>query len=130
VPDEPWRAPEDVGPNFSRKASFVTPVQIWWDSWRRRDRTVRFIGLCIVCTIPTWAFDDGENDPRGALGDSACWPTDLDFQGVGYDVTTCAICANTYETYKQAQDLARAELTARATGKPGAHPSAKIERLE
>ena len=118
------------GPEFTRKASFAHPVQIWYDPWRQRDRIVRFIGLCIVCTTPTWAFDDGENDPRGVLGDAACWPSGFDFRGAEYDVNTCSMCANTYETYKQAQDLARAELAARVSGKPGAYPNARIKRME
>ena len=130
MPDEPWRAPNEAGPDFSRKASFERPIQIWHDGWRQRDRICRYVGLCIVCTVPVWSFDDGENDPRGILGDAACWPSGFDFRGEEYEVATCSMCANVYETYTQAKVLARAELTARATGKPGVHPDAKIRILD
>lgn len=101
---EPWPVPAGEAPDF--RAALLHPVQRWYDHWRRRDRIVRFMGLCVVCSRRTWAFDDGENDPRGVLGDSAYWHTDLTYKGVDYEITTCAICANDHPRYCQAQALA------------------------
>jgi hypothetical protein len=106
-PDEFWRVPRGQDPDFGRKASVSHPVQIWYDGWRNRERVLRSKGRCVVCLRPTWAFDDGENDPRGVLGDSAYWYTDLTHNGIEYAVTTCALCANDYDRYQQAQQLGR-----------------------
>lgn len=80
-------------------------VQIWYDSWRHADRVLRFKGKCYTCPRPTWGADDGENDPRGVLGDYAdhpLRPEDADM--VGPVIHLCALCANEYDTYKIAQD--------------------------
>lgn len=129
TPSEPVQVPDGQRPMFDRNSSYTRPVQIWHDSMRNRDRTVRFIGLCIECRTPTWAFDDGENDPRGVLGDAACWPTDLTYRGEEYEVTTCSVCANDYEKYRRAQRAAQAELAARHQGLPSRYPSARIRKI-
>jgi hypothetical protein len=103
---EPWPVPRGELPDFGHRASLIYPVQRWHDDMRQRDRIVRFMGPCVTCRRLTWAFDDGENDPRGVLGDSAYWHTDLTHRGVDYEITTCAICANDQIKYDRAQALA------------------------
>lgn len=75
-------------------------VQVIWDSWRNRDRTCRFKGKCVSCGRRTFGFDDGENDPRGMLGDHAWWPVDCDHDDGTHDVTLCALCANDEPSYR------------------------------
>lgn len=41
------------------------------DQWRRKVRTCVFTGACTCCRRRTYEFTDGENDPRGPLGDHA-----------------------------------------------------------
>lgn len=115
---EPWRVPEMQAPDFGRRSGIAHPVQIWHDYWRHRDRVLRFMGRCIVCLLPTWAFDDGDNDPRGVLGDHAYWSTDLDYRGFAYDITTCVSCANSEARWRQAKYLAERELDSRRLGNP------------
>jgi len=86
--------------------------QRWHDSWRQTDRICRFVGPCAVCGTRTYAFDDGENDPRGVLGDHAASPLAAeDHEMVGPDLPLCFECANTYELYQQALALATATWT-------------------
>ena len=83
------------------------PVRIVHDSWRQRDRILRYTGPCIVCDRKTWAFDDGENDPRGMLGDHALWTTTAETRdGTEVELRTCSICANDYDRYQQAMYMA------------------------
>lgn len=74
--------------------------QRWHDSWRNADRDLRWYGACIICARQLWAFDDGENDPRGPLGDNALWSITEDDQPRS---RTCAVCANEFDEYKRAQ---------------------------
>lgn len=78
--------------------------QTWYDSWRDRERSCRWYGRCVVCGRNCWAFDDGENDPRGVLGDNALWTTDADAEEE-FEIRTCAICANDHESYLTARRL-------------------------
>lgn len=72
-------------------------VLVWHDEWRNRDRVLRWQGPCLGCARQTWAFDDGENDPRGILGDAALWTVIVeDRMGIEVEVRACAICANDY----------------------------------
>jgi hypothetical protein len=71
-------------------------VQIYHDSWRGTNRTCRYRGDCRACDRRTYAFDDGQNDPRGPLGDHAYWPVE---NATGVKVTACAVCANDYDAY-------------------------------
>jgi hypothetical protein len=103
---EPWPVPPGELPQFTIQASMQHPVQRWHDDWRGRDRIMRYIAPCIVCGRLTWAFDDGENDPRGVLGDAACWPIDTTYQGIDYQIIACSICANEYDKAFRAQRLA------------------------
>ena len=106
--DEP--AVRVTRPYLTRGAGASMPVQVWADSWRGRDRVLRYRAACIICTRPVWGFDDGENDPRGALGDnSAAWsldPYEYDCPA-GMPVGLCAMCGNDGALYGRA--LAKAQ---------------------
>jgi hypothetical protein len=83
-------------------------VRVVYDGWRQRDRTFRYTGPCIVCKRKTWSFDDGENDPRGMLGDHALWITTAEARdGAEVELRTCSICANDYDRYMRALDMAK-----------------------
>lgn len=79
------------------------PVRVVYDGWRQRDRILRYTGPCVVCDRKTWSFDDGENDPRGMLGDNALWVSTFEVDGKDVDVRTCAICANDEPSYRLAE---------------------------
>jgi hypothetical protein len=80
--------------------------QTFQDSWRNRDRTVQFKGNCFGCGRRTYAFDDGENDPRGPLGDNAASPLLAeDYDKKGPEVPLCFGCSNEYEAYNAAADF-------------------------
>lgn len=82
-------------------------VLVWHDAWRNADRVLRWRGPCLGCGVQTWAFDDGENDPRGVLGDAALWPVDMpNGEDVELDVRACPTCANDYDAYKHVQRVA------------------------
>lgn len=97
-------------PRLTGQATTGTPVQVWWDPWRRRDRVVRYRGRCVVCGWLLWGFDDGENDPRGVLGDfTAGFSLDpADFDREGPQVGLCCACANNGDTYHAGVEKARA----------------------
>lgn len=81
--------------------------QVWHDSWRKADRICRFMGACTVCNRRTYAFDDGENDPRGALGDHAASPLIAEeYERTGPDIPLCFNCANEYDNYSYAMRVA------------------------
>jgi hypothetical protein len=96
-------------PYLTRGAALATPVQIWRDPWRTEPRVLRYRAQCVVCTRPVWGFDDGENDPRGVLGNnSAGWsidPFDDDIEGT--PVGVCAVCGNDASRSRRAHGLAR-----------------------
>jgi len=87
-------------------ARLIQP-QIWHDSWRNTDRIIRFKGRCFVCRKRTFGADDGENDPRGVLGDYAASPLHAEEHGMlGVDVPLCFLCGDNYERYKMALEYA------------------------
>lgn len=101
VPTEPVRVPY---PSWTRKGP-----QVWHDAWRNADRILRFKGDCVVCGRRTYAFDDGENDPRGILGDRAASPMVAEEYGqAGPDVPACFLCMNDYDRYKIGVRIAEA----------------------
>jgi len=104
--DEPHRVePDTLG---GLRTIHDHPVRVVYDGWRGRDRVLRYYGACIVCDRKTWAFDDGENDPRGMLGDHALWTTTAELRdGSEIELRTCAICANDYGAYQTALSMAR-----------------------
>lgn len=100
-----------------RALSFqVSSPQLWHDCWRNRDRIMRYCGNCAFCGTRTYAFDDGENDPRGVLGDHANDSIDLaehlapdeaaEVERIGgITVKACFLCTNEYDRYKYLLDL-------------------------
>lgn len=85
--------------NDFRKESFE-----YVDSWRGGViRVAHFMGKCVGCGIRTYAFEDGENDPRGFLGDHASDPlVATDYGYAGKDVPLCFSCGNDTEAkYKR-----------------------------
>jgi hypothetical protein len=95
--------------------------QITHDDWRNADRSLRWWGRCPVCNRNVWAFDDGENDPRGVLGDNALWPSTFeDRHGRETEIATCAVCANDEPSYRVAERMAIQQM--RPKDRPGATP--------
>lgn len=88
------------------------------DAWRNTDRIMRYYGPCKVCGIRTYAFDDGDNDPRGMLGDHAADPFTLSehvsqqeadaIKAADADVTlpACFCCTNEYGSYQYLTETA------------------------
>lgn len=81
------------------------------DDWRQTDRVMRYYGPCRTCGTRTYAFDDGENDPRGMLGDHAADPLNLadhlseaeaaEVTRVGgVTIPACFCCTNDYDRYQ------------------------------
>ena len=71
--------------------------------WRNTDRTLRYVGDCAGCRRRTWEAADGENDPRGILGDHATHAlVASEYDMIGPDVPLCAMCGNDYDPYKAA----------------------------
>jgi hypothetical protein len=82
--------------------------QLWHDGWRGTDRVLRFDGNCVVCRTRTYSFDDGENDPRGVLGDHAACPFNAKDNGHrGPDVPACFLCQNEEPRYLAGLEIAR-----------------------
>lgn len=95
----------------SRLKFHVKSPQVFHDSWRGTERICRFYGPCAYCGTWTYAFDDGENDPRGALGDHAADPftfaehlSDDEAAAMQYvnmpDIPACFGCMNDYDRYQ------------------------------
>ena len=96
-------------PRFTGEAAVGASVQVWWDGWRARDRVLRYRGRCIECGWLLWGADDGENDPRGILGDfTAGFSLDpVDYDRAGPEVGLCCGCANDGDLYRSG--LAKAQ---------------------
>ena len=77
----------------------VESPQTYPDPWRGTVRTVRYHGSCILCGTRTYGHDDGEDDPRGILGDHASSPIGPDEHGVpaGGEIPACFLCQNDTE---------------------------------
>lgn len=79
--------------------------QKYQDASRNKERTAEFKGSCLGCGKRTYAFTDGENDPRGPLGDNAASPLHAeDAYKKGPDVPLCFNCANDYDAYNKASE--------------------------
>lgn len=104
----------------SRLKFTVKSPQRFHDSWRGTERICRFYGPCAFCGTWTYAFDDGENDPRGALGDHAADPftfhehiADDEAREVlrvapqGITIPACFVCTNDYDRYQWFQEKGR-----------------------
>lgn len=84
-----------------------TNDQIYYCPWRKKERTMRYAGRCAVCGKRTYMFLDGENDPRGPLGDHANSSIEApDFEKTGPDIIACFNCANDERTYKRLMQIA------------------------
>jgi hypothetical protein len=87
--------------------------QEYWDSWRNTVRTCQYAGDCCTCDTRTYAFTDGENDPRGILGSHAAYPLRLaenspvDHKDSKVEVPQCFECGNSEPMYKAALQYAR-----------------------
>ena len=89
----------------------TSAVQFYQDSWRNETRTLRYVGKCWACHRRTYQFDDGENDPRGILGDHAGAPlVASDYGAHGERLPLCFACANEEASYKAALAYARSHL--------------------
>lgn len=78
--------------------------QRWHDAMRHTDRDLRWYSVCVACRRNVFAFDDGENDPRGALGDNTLHAMTVEHDDglpiiKSVEVRMCAICANDEEIY-------------------------------
>lgn len=102
----------------SRLKFTVKSPQTYHDSWRGTERVCRFYGPCAYCGTWTYAFDDGENDPRGVLGDYAADTftfaehlADDEAAEVRRvklrDMPACFGCMNDYDRYQWFMDTAR-----------------------
>lgn len=91
--------------------------QAWRDSWRGGVlRVCRYVGPCVGCGKRCYGFDDGENDPRGVLGDNANWGLELnvagtkdeDREGRVVEFPACPMCMNDEPRYRRAMSAAAA----------------------
>ena len=83
--------------------------EFWYrDPWRGGIyRHCQTKGQCVACGRKTFGFDDGEDDPRGVLGDHAeSSLTASEFGKVGPDVPMCVPCANEEGRYNVGVKLA------------------------
>lgn len=81
--------------------------QVWHDDWRNADRVLRYRGTCVSCGRRCYAFDDGENDPRGVLGDHAADVVEAAENGkTGPDVVACFMCMNDEPSYRAVMRVA------------------------
>jgi hypothetical protein len=59
-------------------------------------RTMTFLGRCAYCYGRCYQFDDGDNDPRGPLGDNAAVEMlAADYGYSGKPILVCFYCHNT-----------------------------------
>lgn len=76
--------------------------QKYFCDWRKTERTMRFGGRCACCGKRVYYFLDGENDPRGPLGDHAMSNLVASEYGAeGPDVIACFNCHNDERSYKR-----------------------------
>lgn len=88
---------------------FRRSVQVYRDYWRGNERTCRKVGNCVICGTSVHEFDDGENDPRGALGDHAASnlnPQDNDYPEAVGEIPLCFMHANEEWSYNAAMAIA------------------------
>lgn len=106
-PAQPERRP---GGLYFVRGSTPPPVHLRWqrayDPWSAGDRDLRWHGNCLVCHRNVYAFDDGDNDPRGILGDNALWVVHPEGDDETIDLRTCAECANDAGRQRRARQIA------------------------
>jgi hypothetical protein len=95
-------------PQLTGAAATHLPVQVWFDVWSSGDRIVRHLGRCVECRWLLWGCDDGDNDPRGVLGEfSAGYSLDPDELGMtGPQIGLCHRCGNDGERLRTAYQRA------------------------
>jgi len=88
-----------IEPKRVEKLSFrTTRPQVYYCGWTGEDRICRYQGKCISCHLRTYGFDDGQDDPRGPLGDRASAPfIAKEYDMIGPDVPCCFLCVNNEE---------------------------------
>jgi len=92
-----------ANPNWS-----TSEPQFYVDSWRNKVRRLDYVGRCIECGRRTYAFEDGQNDPRGVLEDRAASPLHAsDYDSIGPTVPMCFMCANDEDRYTHGLSTAR-----------------------
>jgi hypothetical protein len=95
------------------RLSFRGSAEQWYrDDWRRVQRLCEYTGDCVVCDRRCYEFRDGENDPRGPLGDhsdSGLSPEDYEdirtgkpFSSELPEVPACFSCMNEEGPYRSA----------------------------
>ncbi|MET7397355.1 hypothetical protein ABZS66_28105 [Dactylosporangium sp. NPDC005572] len=95
-------------PVFTGAAAAGRPVQVWSGGWGGRDRVVRYRGRCVACRWLPWGCDDGDNDPRGVLGEfGAGYSLDPDEYGMTRpQIGLCHRCGNDGEHLRAAHQHA------------------------
>lgn len=90
-------------PDFRR-----SQPQIYYDSWRGTDRVLRYTGKCVVCRTRCYSHDDGQDDPRGILGDHSDSTMEAsEYDMVGEPVAACFACMNDEHRYEVAENRAK-----------------------
>ena len=94
-----------------RGLDFRTNEDQEYKDWAGEVRTVQFVGRCAVCNRR--AYDDGYNDPRGALGfHAASWLVASEYSMIGEDVLLCSNCSNNNaELYRRGLKIAMEQWT-------------------
>ena len=91
------------------KMDFRVSEGLYIDYWRgHAQRHYRYVGKCAYCGIRMYAFDDGENDPRGPIGEHA--NSDMianDYNCTGPDVKACWMCGNDEYRYLRLLEIAQ-----------------------
>lgn len=96
-------------PETSWVAALYKPVQVRYDPWHSKDRVFRNAGRCFTCHKPVWAHDDGDDDPRGVLGEHMATALDpRDYDKWGPAVMQCWTCSDNGDERSRALDFALA----------------------
>lgn len=87
---------------------FRRTVQFYIDYWRNEVRECRKTGNCVICGISVFSFTDGQDDPRGPLGDHADDSvTEIDGENLRRPIAACFMCMNEEGPYTRV--MARAQ---------------------
>ena len=100
---DPAREPVPVSTlRLTAAAALDSPAQVLRGGWHD-GRVARYHGRCVLCGWLLWGFDDGQNDPRGPLGEfSVGFSLDpQDYEMSGPPVGLCLDCGNTGARYRQ-----------------------------
>lgn len=82
--------------------------QLYADPWRGGVRRVcEFKGLCVGCRSRCYGFTDGEDDPRGVLGERHAWSPLGPGMGLTREHVACFLCMNEEPLYLHAIERAK-----------------------